>query len=586
LILYPDNIITRALSLCFLLMAFTRMEVKAQGDTAKKVPIEILPGKTLFQFVQTDSGNVNKLIGNVNLKHGETLMYCDSAYIYPEKNNVQAFGNVNIVQPGGTNVQSDYLRYIGNTKMAYLKGNVSLTDGKNNLWAEELEYNVGTKVGVYTQGGTLQSDATTLSSNEGVYNVRSKDARFTGEVFVSDPQYNVTSVDLGYNTETKIVRFFGPSVVTNEKSVLKTSSGTWDGKNEIAHFVTRSSIETQEQYIEADNMDYNRKTGWGIAVGKVIAIDTTQHTTMYCGYARYNEITRKMLATIKPVMKQQQNKKDSLFIRADTFYSAPVPKEDTIAKVKAPEGKKGKSKKVAETVKADQDTVAADSSQKRYFLGYHHVMIYSDSMQAVCDSISYSQADSTMRLMYSPVAWSRNSQLTGDTILLYMDSSRLKKLFIPNNALIVSQSGPEKAQMFDQIQGKTLTAYFQNNAIKEMVVWPTAEAIYYSKDDDGAYLGMNQATSERMRVRFENENIDRIILEQEPKQTMTPMQQVNIVGSRLSRFQWLIERRPKSLQELFDYEPPKPVAAEAGKVKEPAGKLKKETGKAKKKRKK
>jgi hypothetical protein len=255
---------------------------------------------------------------------------------------------------------------------------------------------------------------------------------------------------------------------------------------------------------------------------------------------------------------RQMNNNDSLFIRADTFYAAPVLKaKDSASETSAkPQAKKQIGKNATETTQvAIMDTVSSDSARPRYFIGYHHVLIYSDSLQARCDSISYSQADSTMRLMYSPVAWSRASQITGDTILLYMDSSRLKKLYVPSNALVVSQSGPPKAGLYDQTQGKTLTGYFENNAIKEMVVMPNAEAIYYSKDDAGAYLGVVQAQSERMRVYFENEQVSRILLEQEPKQTMTPMRQVNIPATRLSRFQWLIDKRPQSVQELFDYDP-------------------------------
>ena len=542
---------------CLLLViCHTRAFAQKPADTASKVPVEILT-TTLFQAIQTDTGTLNKLIGNVSLKQEESFMYCDSAYVDVTKNNVQAFGNVRIVQPGGTEVLSDYLRYVGNIRKAFLKGNVVLTDGKSTLWAEELDYDLGTKIGVYTQGGTLQSETTTLSSNTGNYNVKTKDARFTGEVYVTDPKYDVVSEDLGYNTETKLVRFFGPSIVNNDKSELRTSSGTWDAKNEVAHFVTRSSIQNAEQYIESDKMDYNRKTGFGVAVGKVIAIDTGQHTTLYCGYVQYNEITRNLLATVRPVMKQMNNN-DSLFIRADTFYAAPVPKakDTTLDSNRKAEIKKPLGKNITEISKAaPTDTVRSDSTQPRYFIGYHHVLVYSDSLQARCDSISYSQADSTMRLMYSPVAWSRTSQITGDTILLYMDSSRLKKLYVPNNALVVSQSGPPKAGLYDQTQGKTLTGYFENNAIREMVVMPNAEAIYYSKDEAGAYLGVVQAQSERMRVYFENEQVSRILLEQEPRQTMTPMQQVNIPATRLSRFQWLIDKRPKSVQELFDYDP-------------------------------
>ncbi len=539
-----------------LLSAVQNAQAQQKRDTTGKTPVEILSSNKL-QYTQTDSGGINKLIGNVALKQDDSYMYCDSAYINTEKNNVLAFGSVHIIQPGGTEVKSDYLRYIGNLKKAYLRGNVSLTDGKNNLWTEELEYNLGTKIGVYTQGGTLQSESTTLSSNAGTYNARTKDARFTGDVLVNDPQYNVVSADLGYNTETKFVRFLDTSVVINDKSELRTRHGTWDAKNEIAHFTSRSSIFSEAQYIEGDKMDYDRKTGWGTATGNVYALDTAQKATLYCGHATYNEITMQLWATIKPVMKRI-NGNDSLYIRADTFYAAPVPKEQDTSALSTSKRQEQQNigKNITETREITvRDTAAPDSSRPRFFIGYHHVLVFSDSLQARCDSISYSQADSVMRLMYDPVAWSRNSQITGDTILLFTDSSNLRELYVPNNALIVSQSGPEKAGLFDQVQGKTLRGYFEHNSIHHMIVFPNAEAIYYSRDEADAYLGMNQAQSERMRVYFDSSQVSKIVLEQDVKQTMTPMQQVNFSTARLSRFKWLSGKRPQSIQELFLYEP-------------------------------
>ena len=172
-------------------------------------------------------------------------------------------------------------------------------------------------------------------------------------------------------------------------------------------------------------------------------------------------------------------------------------------------------------------------------------------MQAVCDSISYSVKDSVLKMMGKPVAWSRASQITGDTILLYTDSTQLRRLFVPVNAIVVSRSGPEKAKLFDQVQGKSLTAYFDSGKIEHMVVFPAAETIYFPKDDNGAYLGVSQAQSERMKIYFQNGNIHRIIFEQEIKQTMTPIQQANLPAMRLSRFQWLESKRPASKAELF-----------------------------------
>lgn len=519
---------------------------QSKSDTANKVPIELMPGIQLLRFEQTDSGGINKLLGNVSLKQGETMMYCDSAYFYFDRNDVEAFGNVRIIQPG-SQAYSDYMRYVGNTKQAYMRGEVMLTDGKSSLWSDVVEYNVGTKIGTYANGGRLQDSTTTVTSNSGIYNLQNKDARFTGNVEVNDPQYHIISEDMGYNTGTKLTNFYAPSVVTGDSSVLTTSCGTYDPITQTAHFTCRSSVLNKEQYIEADNLHNNRKTGIGWATGNVVSIDTQQKTTLYCGRVDFNERKRTALATIKPVMKQM-NDKDSLFIRADTLFSAPIPKpEDTVRIVKTVG--KGKNKKQVVIVPAD--TMEADPNRPRYFIAYHHVLIFSDSMQGKCDSLSYTEVDSVMRMMYNPILWSRKSQITGDTILLYLDSGKAKKVYVPNNSFVISMSGPEKAGFFDQVQGKTLTANFKNNAIHDMLVRPDAQVIQFSKDEHDAYIGVNEVNGERLKVRFKDEELDEIVFEKNVKQKMTPLTKADLPAMKLSRYQWHEQKRPKSLSELF-----------------------------------
>ena len=518
------------------------------ADTSKKVDVEIVTAGYI-ERVPTDSIAFNKLVENVELKQGGTLMYCDSAYLYSETNNVEAFGNVVIIQTDGTMAQSDYLKYTGNTKVAFLQGNVSLTDGKDNLWTTEVLYNLNTKTGVYSLGGTLQSDATTLTSNSGIYNIRSKDARFIEDVHVYDPDYTIISDEMGYNTETKVTTFFGASTVTSDSSVLTTHCGTYKSIEQRAHFPCRSSILTKEQYMEADSLYYNKMKGFAKARGDVIAIDTAQQLTLYCQIADMDEFKKTTLATVKPVMKKMDGD-DSLFIRADTFYIAPVvPICDSI-KIVRTEGRGKKKKEIVEMV-ADT-TCEVDPDELRYFIGFHHVKIFSDSMQGLCDSISYSQRDSIMKMMYDPIVWSRRSQITGDTILLYTDSSKVKKIYVPDRAFVVSQSGPEKARLFDQIQGKTLTGFFEDNAIKEVLVKPNAEAIYFAQDESDAYLGVNEASSARLRAMFDDDGVEFIIFEQDFDHTLTPLTEADLPSLRLSRFSWQVERRPKSRAEIFE----------------------------------
>jgi len=235
-------------------------------------------------------------------------------------------------------------------------------------------------------------------------------------------------------------------------------------------------------------------------------------------------------------------------------YRMPDYQYDTVKTV-AELYKKSKKRKGNE-VPADKtiipDTSSADTTAPIYFVGYHHVRIFSDSLQGKCDSVCYTRSDSTIRMIYAPAVWAHNSQITGDTILLHLDSSELRSLYVPNNAFLVSRSGPEKAQLYDQVQGKTLTAYFANNEITNMIVYPNAESIYFSRDDSGAYIGVDQAKSMRMRIYFKDQKITHIKQEQDPSHTMTPMDKADLPNTRLSKFKWRADERPKTKSELFE----------------------------------
>jgi lipopolysaccharide export system protein LptA len=530
---------------------------KPKADTSGKIPITIVDNKTMEAF-KTDSNSYFKFIGNVQFQHGTDMLYCDTAILNQEKNNLEAFGNVKIVQANGTTVLSDYLSYTGNIKKAYLRGNVALTSGNDNLWTEELDYYLNTKVGNYYQGGTLQSGSTTVSSTLGTYNAQTKEARFVDQVMVTDTAYNIESKDLGYNTESKMMRFFDSTVVTNESSVLRTSQGIYDSRNQIANFTTRSSILNEEQFIVGDTLNYNKQTGLGNAFGDVIVFDTAQKSTLYCGKAFYNDKLKTLLAIEKPVLKRVDNK-DSLYVRADTFFSAHfVMKTDTLKSIKKDGVKKG-TKKPLKVSTTDKSTTfktnfvtTADTTSPKYYTGFHHVRIFSDSLQGKCDSICFTGKDSLMLMMKSPVLWSRRSQITGDTIIAFIDSGKVQKVVVPNDALIVSRSGPEKANLFNQVQGKTLVAYLVNEELDHATVKPDAESIYYPTDESGAYIGVSQSKSERMKIFFSKGDIDKLLLEQEIKQTLSPLNKIDILSMRLSRFQWLEELRPTSIAELFE----------------------------------
>ena len=119
------------------------------------VTVEILPGVRKLEMRKVDdSTQLQILAGNVRLKQGSTFFYCDSCVINSNRNTFEAWGNVHINDSDTTDVYANHLLYLTKRKVAYLDGNVKLTDGKGVLTTPDLEYDVNTKIGIYKKWWT------------------------------------------------------------------------------------------------------------------------------------------------------------------------------------------------------------------------------------------------------------------------------------------------------------------------------------------------------------------------------------------------------------------------------------------------
>jgi len=203
--------------------------------------------------------------------------------------------------------------------------------------------------------------------------------------------------------------------------------------------------------------------------------------------------------------------------------------------------------------------LATRDTTLRFVIGYHHVRIYSDSMQAVSDSLYYSSKDSIFRLFYNPVAWgSGNYQITGDTMYVYTKNKKAYRLYVFENGLAVNRVGKK---LFNQLKGTTINAFFKGGEIDYIRAKGNAESIYYVADEKKAYTGVNKAHADIIDMRFEpkydsagnpaGKELNRVILRNDAEGTMYPFKHVVFEDMVLRGFKWQENRRPKSKQELF-----------------------------------
>lgn len=561
-------------SVLCLLCIFFLLVWAAKGDASgarfgafnmkSKIPLQDTFKELEFRNVNrytsrtVDSGFIRTFAGKVVVYHEGTLFYCDSA-VYSSFNRVlEAFGNIHINDGDSIHAYGQYLKYLASNRYAYLSKNVKLTDKKAILTTSELEYDIGLKIGIYKNGGTIKNGNSVLTSQDATYYSDLREAFFKRNVRLKDPKYNLQTDSLLYNLNAEKVTFITETtIIDSSKRKIITSDGYYDLKIGKAELGKNPLIIDGAVSITGIKVAFDDKSGISQVEGNGVLIDTAQGITVLANQLFSNKNSGALLATKKPLLIIKQ-KTDSIYIAADTLFSgklSDLPRIQDSTKVLDADfkntmlyasdslAKKENNKKLS---KAEQDS----ANKNRFFEAYHHVRIFSDSVQAVCDSLFYSGIDSVFRMFKDPVAWANKSQITGDTMYLYTRNKQPERVQVFNNGLAVNQSD---SNLFNQLAGYTINAYFTEGKINYIRSRGEAETIYYIMDDDSAYTSVSRMSSEVIDFRFDSlQDLEEIAYIFEPKGENIPIQKVNPKEMLLRGFSWREALRPKNKFELFE----------------------------------
>ena len=507
-------------------------------DTIKV--IEIVRGRSM-RFKTIDSlTTLETLAGDAMVKQGNTTLAADSIVINRRTSIAEAFGNVKINDADSVFTTARYLKYIGKERIAYLKDKVVFTDHKGVLQTDELEYNLRIGIATYKNGGKITTDKTVLTSKEGVYYSDTKDVYFKKNVHLVDAKYNLQSDSLLYNTQTQIATLIAPTHIVSKEGIIDAKSGTYNLKTGQALFTDRATFKDEDHSLIADTWAFDEATGILQTTGKSKLVDSINNVTVLANTIFLNKKENSFLAYNKPVMILYRDN-DSTYIAADTLFSG-LRKYDSLAKKEMVQ--KDTLKKAAAI-----NTNTTDSSI-RYFLAFNHVRIFNDSLQAVCDSFYYAGDDSTFKLFREPIVWNDKTQVTGDTIYLFTERQKAKRLYVFYNGMVINQANK---QLYNQIGGRTLNGYFVDGNIDYMrVKGSPAESISYPQDDDSAYTGMNRSRSDLIDIYFANKDVNKVKFVNDVNGILYPIRQIPEDQKFLKNFKWQDNRRPRNKLELFE----------------------------------
>ena len=201
------------------------------------------------------------------------------------------------------------------------------------------------------------------------------------------------------------------------------------------------------------------------------------------------------------------------------------------------------------------DTVAQVQPDSIYRLvkGFRKVKIYRTDFQVVCDSIVGISTDSTLHLYIEPVLWNENNQVTSDSMTVYTERQQITQAKFFGEPIMSSELD---TVYYNQIKGKTMTAFFRDNQIYRNDVVGNAQTIYYMTDGEPPVVTtMGVIESGDLSFYFEEKQLVQMTWRANPDYKFYPVfpdfQVPEDQSLYLKGFHWEGARRPTK-NEVFD----------------------------------
>lgn len=493
--------------LLYLLFCFT---INVSAQEVRK--IQIISAGYIDYDEEKLGKEIKRLGGGVVIGHEGAVMYCDSAYLNTDRNDVIAYNNVHIVQGDTLHLYGDIIRYDGNTKIAKVRNHVKMINDESVLTTDSMNYDRKTNVGYYFSKGKITDRDNILTSEKGYYYAKLKDFFAIDTVVLINPEYKMYSDTLKYNIASEVASFYGPTDIIGDSTTIYCENGWYNTKTDISQYNKHAVLTHKNQILKGDSLYYDNKNGFGKAFINVIITDTVEKITLKGNYANYFREPEKAMMTDSAVLIQAIDT-DTLYLHSDTIF------------------------------------YYGDTTAKNHLIkAYYKVKIFKSDIQSKCDSLVYIFKDSLFQFYYNPVIWSDKNQITADYIEIHTKNQKLDFILLEEAAFIVSQ---EDTIRFNQVKGKNMVGYFNDSGLYRVDVNGNAQATYFPKDKDDL-IGVNTSESSNMIIYLDDKDVKKILFLNKPNSILHPLNELSPEELLLKNFKWLENIRPLDKFDIFN----------------------------------
>ncbi len=435
-----------------------------------------------------------------------TLLF-SSAYAQQDDNYITVVGKKMI----GKTVNGEAIREVF--------GDVVVTQGNIRITCNHAVQYISNNNAELIGDVVLTQDSLTITTGHGFYYGFEKKAESNSGVILNDKKV-VLSADTGEYFFELDKAYFRHNVKLYDTSTTLTSNILTYYKNEDRMTAKGDvKIVNKESIITADSLEHFRNTRITYAYQNVKIKNSKNNVEIYGDHL---EDYAKRLYTLVDL--------NPLLIQVDTIYTGP---QDSLTN-KTDNQMSDSFKLDTLIMKSRKMEAFRDSSN--IFKATDSVKIVKDKFASINDLTIYYREDQKIitkkvgKESKQPILWYGNSQLTGDSVTIFVRDNTIRLLDVDRNAFLLSQDSTY-TNRFNQLSGSRIEVEFAGGDISKTEVFGGIHSIYYLFEDNTPN-GLTKSSSESATINFEDRKVNTVRLYGSPSSEYYPENKVE--GKELS----------------------------------------------------
>lgn len=529
-----------------------------------------------------------ELFGEVILQDGERRLFTDRL-LYNVQDKTAEYVTGGTLIDGIDTIKSKEGYYFQKEKRVKLVGNVSFVDSTRVLKTDSILYLYDIDQLNIIAPTEIDQDDIDIYCESGLYRLENDRGVLSNNVQVKSGEQIITSEILDIKGANHTYTFLVNPLIQDKESTARGDTIIFYDEEGLIELRSNASYVSKSEDMSAPLIRYNKNTETYSTVGRAKVISGENIIQANEITSEEDEVTRllgdvsildiesdisiisdegiktahetKLFSKVGQPLLTYNMSSSSLKLRADTLFSTEIttasPIDTTLIEDKVDSLSLTVDSLAIDTIdisgERNEEEIPeegqSDQLVKKQFYATNKVKFRAGDTYGASEHFVFNQQDSILVLTKRPILWSDSTQMSGDTIKIFLKNNEVYKISLINNAFIIS---PDSLGMLNQIRGINIDNFIIDEELSSSFVQGNAELFYMVAEGD-SYSGINLTKSDKMTFFFEEAAITEIQMLGQPESNMYEYQEgMSLDSYYLEGFEWRIGERPSEKLFLYD----------------------------------